>query len=159
MTDDHNQGESDSRRSGASEPREMDLEVQRLQAAIEDIKNRLNARIVVGDGLDEFARRSVGSLIADRKRRNELFPDGLFSDPAWDILLELCLAETEHRRLAVTRLATASGLAEATANRWIEKLERCRLVQRQRDPTDRRRVFVGLTPLGQKLLSAYFTKT
>lgn len=60
-------------------------------------------------------------ILRVRRDRCTVFGDGLFSDPAWDILLELLAARLGRRRVALTDLghiAPASTLA-----RWVAALE------------------------------------
>src|SRR5688572_19873572 len=58
--------------------------------------------IVVSED-DEMERR-LESIIRHRRARQEHFPDGLFADPAWDILLNLALARHQQRRVCVSSL-------------------------------------------------------
>jgi DNA-binding MarR family transcriptional regulator len=50
----------------------------------------------------------------------------------------------------LSQLAAADGVTAATATRVIDGLERAGLVQRERSVTDRRAVFVSLTPEGRR---------
>jgi DNA-binding MarR family transcriptional regulator len=80
----------------------------------------------------------------------------MFSDPAWDILLELYIAEWEQRRLSITALSDRSGVAGTTVLRWLELFEREGLISKRCDPLDRRRVYVSLSALGIRAMQAYF---
>jgi DNA-binding MarR family transcriptional regulator len=83
-----------------------------------------------------------------RRRRSRFFEPTMFSDPAWDILLELYIAEWEQRRLSITALSDRSGVAGTTVLRWLELFEREGLISKRCDPLDRRRVYVSLSALG-----------
>jgi DNA-binding MarR family transcriptional regulator len=91
-----------------------------------------------------------------RQQRGRFFNPKLFADPAWDMLLELYAASLTERRLTVSRLAERSGVPLTTALRWITTLEMEQLVDREDDRFDKRRMFLSLTPKGQKAMSAYF---
>lgn len=52
--------------------------------------------------------------------------------------------------VAAGRLAERSGLTPAAVTAAIDRLERKGYVRRSGDPTDRRRVLVGLTPLARE---------
>jgi DNA-binding MarR family transcriptional regulator len=128
----------------------------------------------VADGLGEVARAGAGSgadlsFVSDgdecapariarhyllaRRRRERLFPEGLFADPAWDILLDLFACEAEGRRLSVSDACLAANVPPTTALRWLAQLEARGLVERQPDPADGRRVFVTLrTPARDAVL-------
>ena len=105
---------------------------------------------------DESRARLVRSIRKERSRRNEFFPGHLFSDPAWDMLLELYSAELEQRRITVTGLSDASSIPLTTGLRWLAALNKEGLVCRYCDPLDRRRVYVKLSAKGLCSLSGFF---
>jgi DNA-binding MarR family transcriptional regulator len=84
------------------------------------------------------------------------FKSSLFSEPAWDILLELLAAEGHEKRVTISTAGLTAGIPATTALRWIRALEREGLVTRADDPFDRRRSFVTLTVDGLKRLTRYF---
>ncbi|WP_197276953.1 winged helix DNA-binding protein [Sphingomonas profundi] len=88
-----------------------------------------------------FARRMIG----ERYRRFQYFDGHLFSDPAWDIMLELFVAEIEMREVPVTNLCFTSNVPDTTVLRWIKTLCYEGLVVRHKDKVDKRRVLVQLT--------------
>lgn len=99
--------------------------------------------------------RTCRELIDARARRNMFFRASLFSEPAWDILLELFCADCEGRKLSVSSVGLAADIAMTTALRWIDTLERDGLVQRQDDPLDGRRTFLVLSEKGFEAMLAY----
>lgn len=124
---------------------------------------------VISDVADQVARRQLlppqkgavnpshlKAVLYARQLRNRHFPKGLFSDPAWDMLLDLYVARLRETRVSVTSLASASGVPPATAYRWMVLLLRHGLIERTPDPTDKRRVFVVLTDAGAERMRAYF---
>lgn len=62
------------------------------------------------------------SILMVRRARDEIFGEGLFSDPAWDILLELFAAHLGRRAMSVAELAADIGLPLSTVTRWIAAL-------------------------------------
>lgn len=100
--------------------------------------------------------KSIRTILRGRERRSKFFRAGLFADPAWDMLLELLLAEIEQGRLSIGSLCIASQVPATTALRWIGKLHHEGLITKRCDPLDARRVFVALTPLGSGAMRAYF---
>ncbi len=100
--------------------------------------------------------RLVRTVQAARRRRAALFQDGLFSDPAWDILLELYATHLEQQRTSISSLCFASSVPASTALRWIARLEQDRLICRTEDPLDARRSWVALTPDGVHRMRSYF---
>ena len=56
--------------------------------------------------------------------------------------------------MSVTDLAEHMGVTVATMSLAIDRLERKKLVRRQRDAADRRRVLLRITPAGMRLREA-----
>ena len=100
--------------------------------------------------------RLVRKIIRQRELRFQIFDNGLFADPAWDILLDLTAARAEHKRVSVTSLCIASGVPATTALRWIQILLDAGLLLRCEDDRDRRRAFVSLSDYGADLVARYF---
>lgn len=100
--------------------------------------------------------RRVRDAIRARSSRADFFGTRLFSDPAWDILLDLYLAELLQHRVSVTGLGAPAGVAQTTALRWMETLKSMGLIKRTSDPLDARRIFVTLSPEGSKAMHDYF---
>lgn len=71
----------------------------------------------------------IMSVLLVRRARNEVLADNLFSDPAWDILLELLGARLGGRKMTAADLATAIGIPLSTTGRWIEALEQRGLIE------------------------------
>lgn len=100
--------------------------------------------------------RLVRTVQAARRRRAALFEAELFSDPAWDILLELYALHLEQQRASVSALYAASCVPPTTALRWIAKLEKDSLVVRIEDSVDARRNWIKLTAEGVERMQRFF---
>lgn len=98
------------------------------------------------------------ALVAARADRDAIFQAGLFSDPAWDMLLDLAVAEATNRPISVTSLCIASGVPTTTALRRIDDLKDAGLLDRVPDPGDRRRILVKLTAVGRERMEAFVQK-
>jgi DNA-binding MarR family transcriptional regulator len=79
-------------------------------------------------------------------RRNEVLGSACCPDPEWNMLLELVVAHTEERGVAVTNLCIASGVPAATAVRHIDRMADTGLIRRRECATDKRRIWVEPTP-------------
>lgn len=96
--------------------------------------------------LDRYElEETVSKIISARRNRSLHFPAGIFSDPAWDILLQLTLAESRCVRLTTSSLCDAIDAPTTTALRWIGLLADEGLVVRHDDVNDKRRTYIELS--------------
>ena len=89
--------------------------------------------------------------------RGELLGDGLFADPAWNMLLDLFISSAEGRRLSVSALCIGSRAPAATAHRYVQLLADAGLVERSADEKDGRRRFIALTDEGHDAMVTLLT--
>ena len=101
---------------------------------------------------------AVRSVIRARRLRTRFFPDELFADPAWDMLLDLLQAEIAQLRVPVSSLCIAAAVPATTALRWLKNMVEQGLFVRRADPHDARRVFVELAPPTSLALRRYFAE-
>lgn len=101
----------------------------------------------------EFAREAY----ATRRRRVTIFQNAeLFGEPAWDILLDLYIAQAEKKSVSVSSACIGSAAPPTTGLRWLGVLAEQDLVMREHDPEDQRRVLVRLTERGLTAMDQYF---
>lgn len=124
-------------------------------AVIMEHVERLAEEVVDADRRDMTSSTSVRRLIAARATRRQFFGGELFSDPAWDILLELYALRCEQLRASASKLCIAAGVPTTTALRWISKLESDGFVKREADPLDARRVWVEISDTGFETMKSY----
>lgn len=70
----------------------------------------------------------IQSILIVRRARRRLFGEDLFTDPAWDILLELFVAHLAEREVALAELARAIDVPLSTTSRWLTALREKGLV-------------------------------
>jgi DNA-binding MarR family transcriptional regulator len=109
-------------------------------------------------GENPITPSEVDRLYKSRRARGRYFPDRLFADPAWDILLHLYATELGGQRSTVSGVVRASNVPEATALRWLAQLLDLGLCHKRPDVTDRRRLFVSLTAAGMQAMDNYFAE-
>jgi DNA-binding transcriptional ArsR family regulator len=85
------------------------------------------------------------AILRRRASRARCFGPGLFTNPAWDMMLDLLAARLEGKDMPVSSLCAGSSAAPTTALRWIQRLEEHGLIARCPDPNDHRRVLVRLS--------------
>lgn len=93
-----------------------------------------------------------------RRLREDMFGPELFSDPAWDILLDLYTAEARGERVQVTSLAIAARVPHSTAIRWAGNMTHAGLLDREQDPRDARRIHISLSPRARMLMQEYLER-
>ena len=98
------------------------------------------------------AQREILLIIRARRLRENFLATTLFSDPAWDMLLALFLAELRQQRVTTTELIKATSASRTTALRWIDALEQDGLIGRRNAPLDGRKYFVELSQRGSTAL-------
>jgi DNA-binding MarR family transcriptional regulator len=84
------------------------------------------------------------------RRKRELifgtaFGDGLFADPAWDLLLDLYVHNARQRRISVSSACLAAAVPTTTALRYITELLKRGLIERVPHPADGRSFLLCLT--------------
>ena len=99
--------------------------------------------------LESRRRRAIRAVLRIRDSREQLFGSGLFSDPAWDILLDAYASELENRRMSVSDICIAARAPVTTGSRWLRVLESRALLTREDDAKDRRRSYIQLTDRGR----------
>jgi DNA-binding transcriptional ArsR family regulator len=102
----------------------------------------------------ELARK----LYHARRERETFFPPELFGEPAWDMLLDLYVAQAERRETSVTSLTTGSGGPQSTALRWLALLEELGLMSRMPAVHDRRVIYMKLTDEGVRTMHRYLRR-
>ncbi|MEP3760388.1 MAG: winged helix DNA-binding protein, partial [Marinomonas sp.] len=102
--------------------------------------------------------RHVRQVIRQRQARSRFFDDGLFGDPAWDMLLDLTASRAEHQAVSVTSLCIASGVPATTALRWVKQMVEVGLFERTEDESDKRRAFIGLSDKAADAMAQYFAQ-
>jgi len=107
----------------------------------------------------QVSAETVRAVIRARRLRSRYFPEHLFADPAWDMMLDLLQAEIAQLRVPVSSLCIAAAVPATTALRWLKALVQEGLFLRRADPHDGRRVFVELAPATSEALRRYFSET
>jgi CheY-like chemotaxis protein len=135
-------------------PDEVALAVNRAFSMIEEEEEKDD---VDGDLVSDRPNY-LRALVAARADRDTIFKTGMFSDPAWDMLLDLALSEATGRPISVTSLCIASGAPTTTALRRIDDLAEAGFIKRVPDPADRRRILVSLTQAGRDRMDKFLQR-
>lgn len=103
----------------------------------------LAARRQVFDRQDD-RERLARIILKGRQQRLASFPAVPFGEPAWDMILQLYIADCVGQSVDVSSLCGSTGVPKTTALRYLDKLEELDLVERRADDVDGRRIFVEL---------------
>lgn len=143
--------------------RQLSEEVSRIASTLArlssgPVMSRTALEPMTGTDLPPLSADTVRNVIRARRLRARFFPEELFADPAWDMLLDLLQAEIAQLRVPVSSLCIAAAVPATTALRWLKTLVSQGLFVRRADPHDGRRVFVELAPEASQALRRYFAE-
>ncbi len=129
-----------------------------------DAESSIAARPALDEGLCAQSRLIIDQRMlldrtaqdyGNRRARRRFFPAELFGEPAWDLLLDLFQARLEGKMISVTSACIGADVPLSTALRWIGVLEAEGLVERNRNLTDHRSTWVGLTDRAVVAMTEY----
>jgi len=101
--------------------------------------------------LAEFARQTL----MGRAQRNRYFDPVLFSNPAWDILLNLYVAAAEGRALDVLDCCSTSAVPQGVALYWLSYLKQEEMIVEIPAAARPRQTLISLSDQAQTAISAY----
>ena len=154
-------------RLGAADMLTKPAQPQRLVQAVKDALLRRQIRLqsdatarpstaVAASAPQPRKRALLDELRAIRRLRSRYFATQLFSDPNWEMLLDLYDATLVGQDVTTTSLGAASGIPLTTALRRMDVLQEHGLIERAEDLKDRRRILVRLTPAGLEAVDSFF---
>jgi hypothetical protein len=143
--------------------RQLSDEVSRIAATLARLSTGPSAaprpiEAAPATDLPPLSAETVRAVIRARRLRTRYFPEELFADPAWDMLLDLLQAEISQLRVPVSSLCIAAAVPATTALRWLKTLVQQGVFIRHADPRDGRRVFVELAPDASNAMRRYFAE-
>lgn len=128
---------------------------------------RLLTDAVNGGGGDEAAGRShVGSdqlvsrariIFQSRVNRARHFNRAMFGEPAWDILLLLYINDLGGARLTATKIADMIEQPFSSVVRWLDYLQKERLIERRPHSNDKRIALIALLEKGRDSIESYLS--
>lgn len=98
---------------------------------------------------------AASSLLRGLAKQPDFGAKDVVFNPAWQLLLELFVAQLEGRPVPVTNACLSLGTAQTTALRFLTDLERRSLIASVSDPADGRRRLIRLTPRVEAELRCY----
>lgn len=152
-----------SRDPGTERLRQLSDEVGRIAATLARLSTIATPEInelrkPVEQDVPDVAAETVRSVIRARRLRDRFFANELFSDPAWDMLLDLLQAEITQLRGPISSLCIAAAIPATTALRWLKGMTEKGIFVRRDGPHDGRRVFVELLKEASVAMRRYFAE-
>ena len=65
---------------------------------------------------------SLAAAILDFRSRSKILPRELFAEPAWDLLLELFVADAQGRRLTARQVCSRASIPPSVMSHWLKHL-------------------------------------
>jgi DNA-binding MarR family transcriptional regulator len=109
-----------------------------------------------GPGYSEAASDPIVASLADLYAAREAFDEAVGNKLGLIVAERRCVIALMDGPKAAGALAEASGLTPAAATSMIDRLETRGFVERQRDVSDRRKVFVALTKPAAEAVATYY---
>jgi DNA-binding MarR family transcriptional regulator len=125
--------------------------IEHIRAQLDEIQEELRHQ-----GADQCRLQQVRAYLAARRGARQAFGAATFSDPAWDMLVQLYAHHLAQQSIALSKLCQAAHVPTATGQRWIKYLEQTGHVARKADKHDNRRQWLALTDSGLNKMEAYF---
>ncbi|MCW1400945.1 response regulator [Novosphingobium sp. MW5] len=100
----------------------------------------------------------IKGIQKQRQIRSDLIECDSFSDPAWDIFLDLCSARFSNQKVSISSACAATDAPFSTALRYVNRLVAAGLAIRYDDPLDKRRNMLELSEDGQAKIETFLAE-
>lgn len=100
----------------------------------------------------------IRNIVAARRAREGHVPADLLGEPAWDILLDLYIAEVEGRTSYSMSCCLAAAVPQTTGLRYVKRLVMAGLIAERQDYRDSRRTLVALTDKGREAIAGWLAQ-
>jgi DNA-binding MarR family transcriptional regulator len=136
-------------------------QISDIQKNIDRISGQIGLEIqhkLSDDELDDYLISMLGKYFENKRLRYIIVSQDLFSDPYWDILVELFNARLRGKNLTVSAVATAGNMPPTTGLRYLDSLSSMEYIYRERDEWDGRKVFIRISDKAFLLMKEYFVR-
>ncbi len=138
----------------------LEEDLTRLETIVVGLKGRLAQAEVLPLTSGEEEGTFAGYAQAMLKSRNQLhkfLPARYFTDPAFDMLLDLFVATETRQTRSFKVTALASRVPPATAARYVEMMVKDGMILREADQQDGRRTLLSLSESAMTALCEWFS--
>ena len=77
---------------------------------------------------NDRASENAAAILAFRRERSKLLPRDIFAEPAWDLLLDLFVADAAGKRITAREVGAKSAVQPSVMSRWVRYLLQVGLV-------------------------------
>jgi DNA-binding MarR family transcriptional regulator len=136
-------------------------QVNDIQKTIGRISSQIGYEIqhkLTDDEFDRYLLEMLDKYFENKRLRYIIVSQDLFSDPYWDILVELFHARLRCKNITVSAIATAGNMPQTTGLRYIESLLAMEYIYREKDDWDGRKVFVRISDKAFLLMKEYYVR-
>ena len=116
---------------------------------------KLSPDVLPIDATDHHRIVLARDLYRQRRARTQHFPQSLFAEPMWDMLLDLYIGERERRKTSVKSVCIAAAVPPSTALRNLKWLSEQGMIDRLSHPRDARSTYVRISAHGLLAMTAY----
>jgi len=116
-------------------------------------------RELTEEGRHDLVLGLATALREARRLRAEIFPRVPFSNPNWDVMLDLFIQEMNGFRTSLDHLALTGDLSAPTVYESVAELERLGLIDRAPDQFDSRAAWLSLTVAGRQGMFDLFAQS
>jgi DNA-binding MarR family transcriptional regulator len=103
-----------------------------------------------------YRTQAAEKIYRNRRMRDSLFTTNfgvsLFSDPAWDILLDIYINTNKNIGISVSNACLSSSAPNTTALRYITDMVNRGVIERTAHPNDRRVFLINLSAKAVKIM-------
>ncbi len=145
-----------------------DIDVKKLSEQL-DAAQAILDQIRVTSGCDTFGRprseskprveaaiETARRAYAERNSRADFMGSkDIFGEPAWDMLLDLFICQSNDEDVAVKAACLHADTPPSTTIRWLKVLEQNGLLETHVDPADPKQHLIHLTPTGYEGMIRY----
>lgn len=145
------------RRSAKVSDRMSDI-ASSLQSISQYLEN-LSVKHIHEDAIfdSSFEKRAL-KIYNNRKYRAKIFDnESIFGEPAWDILLDLFVAEERNKKISVSSACIGANVPITTAHRWLNLLEAEGFLIREYDDQDARRCYIKISAKTCAMMRSYLS--
>lgn len=133
---------------GENEVGSVEDDIAQLEGAVAQLKARFARPPMIDlvvEGQSPTYASYASAMVEARKRLQRFLPGSYFSDPAFDMVLDLFAATEAREKRSFKAAALASRVPAATAARYVEMMVRDGIILREPDPSDGRRTLLSLS--------------